>query len=317
MLSFHPLPKEALAGSAPRRILPSPEQAIRIADRYEVLGFLESGGTADVHLASDLVTGKRVALKRLRGWAAESSVARAHFLAGSRAAMRIEHPNIVRMLEVIELEEASPCAAMELLEGQSLSELVRRERALPQALAVELVTQAARGLSAAHQVGVVHCDVKPENLFVSSDEAGSPRLKILDFDLASIDGLQDPGEQKLLRGTPKYMAPEQIVGDPVDGRTDVYALGMVLFRLLTGQLPFDLPLGTTLLRHHLYSPVPPVSWLAENIDPKLETLIARATRKHPQNRYPNMLYFCRELEAFECGAALSTRPLVIAPDHYR
>jgi serine/threonine-protein kinase len=147
---------------------------------------------------------------------------------------------------------------------------------------------------------------------------GSPeaaQIKILDFDLANVDGALDPGEAHVLRGTAKYMAPEQVVGDPVDARTDVYALGVVLFRLLTGKLPFDLPLGATLLRHQLYSPVPRLSELLAGVDPCLEALVARATRKDPELRYPTMRALSADIEAVAAGAMLPSS-LGFDADHY-
>src|SRR5262249_1633576 len=154
-------------------------------------------------------------------------------------------------------------------------------RRLPSDAVVRLARDAAHGLAAAHAAGVVHLDVKPENLFLVRTPRGES-LKILDFDLAWVPGVEDPSERHgrlLLRGTAKYMAPEQILGDPVDARTDVYALGVVLFRLLTGQLPFDLELGTTLLRHHIWSPIPPPSWLVDGLDSRLDAVVVRATKK--------------------------------------
>lgn len=334
MLSSHPLPPEALAGSALRRIFretpPSPRVSERksgaeaeatpkprpVGGRYRLEGYLESGGTADVYTAVDVTSSRRVALKLLRPDTAGNPVLRAHFLTGARAAMRVDHENVVRVLDVRDRRGMRPYAVMELLEGKPLDACVANHRALPPALAVELARQAAHGLRAAHRAGMVHCDVKPENLFVCGEAHGPARLKILDFDLASVAGVPDPGEAHVLRGTAKYMAPEQIVGDPVDARTDVYGLGVVLFRLLTGQLPFDLPLGATLLRHQLYSPLPPVSWLADGMEPRLELVVARATRKRPDNRYPDMQALLDDLDALSAGRELGPDPLRNSPDHY-
>jgi serine/threonine-protein kinase len=325
---------EALAGTELRRIFtdtpPTPKSGPRRSlakftiepdpepfdVRYEIQAYLESGGTADVHVAHDRVTGGRCALKVLRTEAAESSILRTHFLVGARAAMRIAHPNIVRVLEVVEPKSGFPYAAMELLEGKALNAVVRT-RALPDFLASEIALQAAQGLDAAHRAGVVHCDVKPENLFLTELDCGAPLVKILDFDLAQVDGTHDPGEHQVLRGTAKYMAPEQIVGDPVDGRTDVYALGVTLFRLLTGELPFDLDLSATLLRHQLYSPVPPVTWLAEDVDPRLDAIVTRATRKHPANRYQSAREMAADLLLLSEDEALPERESLILPDVYQ
>ncbi len=330
MLSSHPLPPEVLAGASLRRIFqetppaprasergvradpPSEARARVVSGRYRLLGYLESGGTADVYAALDLSNLRQVALKILRTEAAQSPVLRGLFLSGARAAMRIEHDSVVRVLEVRERRDMRPYAVMELLEGEALDALLQRSGALSPELALELARQAALGLEAAHRAGVVHCDIKPENLFVT---AAGP-LKILDFDLANVDRAPDASDGQLLRGTPKYMAPEQVVGDPVDERTDVYALGILLFCMLTGQLPFDLPLSATLLRHHLYSPLPPLSWLVDGIDPRLEALVARATRKDPTLRYPSMLALVADLDALAAGRALTPWILGSEADRY-
>ena len=123
--------------------------------------------------------------------------------------------------------------------------------------------------------------------------------------LAGTAAAQEPMLQAGAVYASSIPAPEQVVGDPVDSRTDVYALGVVLFRMITGQLPFDLPLGATLLRHHLYSPVPPLSWLIEGIDPRIERLVMRATRKDPVLRYPSMLALLADLDALVTDSALT------------
>lgn len=332
MLSSHPLPPDALADAALRRIFADTpaapkttstqaEQALYttspiVGHRYQIESYLESGGTADVFIAVDLVTLERCALKILREETARNPTLRALFLSGARAAMRIHHPHVVRAYEVAEPPGGMPYAAMELLKGKPMDAVVKRDRALPPLLALEIATQTARGLAAAHAAGVVHCDVKPENLFATRTEAGALLVKILDFDLASVSGETDVGEDHVMRGTAKYMAPEQVLGDPVDGRTDIYGLGVTLFRLLTGHLPFDLELSVTLLRHQLHSVVPPASWLAENIDERLDAIVARATRKHPDNRYASVEELLRDLEAVALDQPISERRLVVVPDRY-
>lgn len=279
--------------------LPPLEEAIIFGDRYQIEGPLDSGGTATIWLTRDLTSGKQRALKLLNENAAKDPILRGCFLAGARAAMGVHHPNVVRVLSVHEPNAARPFAVMELLRGEPLNATLAREIRLAPELVVSLARGAARGLAAAHEKGLVHCDVKPENLFVIQ-HGGEPALKLLDFDLAFIhDREEKPAEdgRVMLRGTAKYMAPEQIVGDRVDARTDVYGLGVVLFRLLTGHVPFDLDLSTTLLRHHLSSPVPPPSWLVDELDPRLDALVVRATRKDPANRYQDMTSLLADLDA--------------------
>ena len=337
-LSSHPLPPEVLRCSALRYIYettpptpaaaprapearvarPSPPSAVPpapaaqprrvLGGRYELQRPIDAGGTAVIYLARDLATGEERAVKLLKDHAAKDPILRACFLAGARAAMGISHPNVVRVLSVAEPREDHPFAVMELLRGESLDATLGRERRLTSERVVSLARDAAHGLAAAHATGIVHLDVKPENLFLVGAAHGTS-LKILDFDLAWVPGVEDPSERHgrlVLRGTAKYMAPEQILGDPVDARTDIYALGVVLFRLLTGQLPFDLELGTTLLRHHLSSPIPPPSWLAEGLDKRLDAVVVRATKKSPENRYPSMAALLSDLDAVSLDLALST-----------
>jgi serine/threonine-protein kinase len=152
------------------------------------------------------------------------------------------------------------------------------------------------GLAAAHGSGVVHRDVKPDNLYLVGPPGEPHGMKVLDFGMAKVDSL-GAGSTDLVMGTVHYMAPEQIVLDVVDARTDVYSLGVVMFRMFTGQLPFDTVPGTELLGHQLFSPAPPPSWLNEAIDPRLEAVMLRALRKHPDNRYDNMDQLVADLEA--------------------
>jgi len=303
---------------APSSKLPQVEERELLGERYLIEREIDAGGTAKILLARDLETGHKRAVKRLIDRAATDPILRACFLAGARAAMDVRHDNVVRVLSVHEPVSGHPYAVMELLHGEPLNVTATREHQLPTSTVVAVARAAARGLAAAHSFGIVHCDVKPENLFVVEVEGGNT-VKILDFDLAQVPNAEPPSEQDgrvILRGTAKYMAPEQIVGDPVDARTDVYALGLVLFRLLTGHVPFDLELGTTLLRHHLSSPVPPPSWLVDDLDPRIDAVVVRATRKAPANRYPDMTALLADLDAIAYGRDITPAPPLSGEDRY-
>jgi len=290
-----------------------------LVGRYVLERAIDQGGTATIYRALDLATGDQRAVKLLSERAAAEPMLRHCFLFGARAAMTLSHHNVVHVLAVHEPEHQRPFAVMELLKGEPLHVMLARQERLTSDLVVALARGAARGLHAAHASGIVHCDVKPENLFAV--EAHRARtLKILDFDLAFIPGSEPevkPDGPPVLRGTAKYMAPEQIVGDPVDPRTDVYALGIVLFRLLTGHVPFDLELGPTLLRHQLGSPVPPPSWLLDRLDPRLDQVVVRATRKDPDHRYADMAELLVDLDAISLGLELPARAPTPEVDQYR
>jgi serine/threonine-protein kinase len=286
-----------------------PDAQPLLGGRYTLERELDAGGTAVIWLARDLALGEPRAVKLLTPHAAASPILRNCFLGGARAAMGVVHPNVVRVYAVHEPASELPYAVMELLEGEPLHvSLARNERLAPD-LVLALARGAARGLAAAHAMNIVHCDVKPENLFVVGSEK---HVKVLDFDLAWMPDAPEHGERHVLRGTAKYMAPEQIVGDAVDARTDVYSLGVVLFRLLTGHLPFDLELGATLLRHQLSSPIPPPSWLVDELDPRLDAIVVRATRKNPANRYADMTTLLADLDALSLDLELVSSPDAMA-----
>jgi eukaryotic-like serine/threonine-protein kinase len=310
-----PTPPSARVSTSPdpsRR----PEQAL--AGRYVLERQIDEGGTATIHRALDLATGEQRAVKLLSEASAADPTLRRCFLQGARSAMAIAHQNVVRVLAVHETGAERPFAVMELLRGDPLHVLLAREQRLSPDLVISLARGAARGLHAAHASGLVHCDVKPENLF-AVEENRVRTLKILDFDLAFVPGSESQADAEgpvFLRGTAKYMAPEQIVGDPVDPRTDVYALGVVMFRLLTGHVPFDLELGTTLLRHQLGSPVPPPSWLNDRLDRRLDSVVVRATRKDPDNRYADMAELLSDLDALSLDLEPLARPLPPSSDRY-
>jgi serine/threonine-protein kinase len=284
-----------------------------LGSRFALERELDAGGTAVIWLARDVALGEPRAVKLLTPQAAASNILRSCFLTGARAAMNVFHPNVVRVYGVHEPEGEPPYAVMELLEGEPLHVVLAREERLAPATVLAIARGAARGLAAAHDAGIVHCDVKPENLFVVGREKS---VRVLDFDLSWMPGAPEHGERHVLRGTAKYMAPEQIVGDQVDARTDVYSLGVVLFRLLTGHLPFDLELGATLLWHQVVSPIPPPSWLVDELDPRLDAIVVRATRKNPENRYRDMTELLADLDAMSLDLELVSSPHASAPDRY-
>ena len=214
-----------------------------IADRYQVLSLLGQGGMGRVYLAEHVRMGRKSAVKVMSPQLAGSADAVARFHREAANACRINHPNVAIIYDFGETDDGLLYLAMEYIEGQPLTAILAREgnRGLPLTRAAELTRQIAEGLGAAHHLGIVHRDLKPDNIMVARAEDGGDIVKLVDFGIAKANGV-DSGSQTLTMagismGTPEYMSPEQLSGERSDARTDVYALGLVLFNMLTGDLP--------------------------------------------------------------------------------
>jgi eukaryotic-like serine/threonine-protein kinase len=276
------------------------------------------GMTAIVYHAEDTETGQEVVVKQLTASAARDTALRTRFIHEVHAISGISHPNVVRILDYGAPAYEQPYLVMEALPGETLSQLLSREGNPNSSLALFLARRAASGLVAVHKTGTVHRDIKPDNLFLVGPLGCPTGLKIIDFGMAKLaDSRHSVGDGRFVVGTMQYMPPEQVLADPVDARADVYSLGIVMFRLLTGHLPFEGRTGLDMLGHQLLSALPPPTWLNDTVDPQLESIIVRATRKHPRNRYQTMTAFLQDLESLD-GLALASRidELVVAPDEY-
>jgi eukaryotic-like serine/threonine-protein kinase len=313
-LSSHPLPPELISERvralrvtpAPARVAPKFKPRPRaplLAGRYVIDRYLDKGGTSNVYLGWDELCEEDVVIKILTDKAARCSVLRGHFLIGSRAALSVRHPHVVKTLAVRDPSPGTPYMVMEVLRGELMADLLARKPQLSSRATLTLAAQVAAGLTALHAAGIIHCDIKPDNLFLTAAPGQASCLKILDFGLAEVQGQSTASEVHAVRGTAQFMAPEQVLGDPVDARSDVYALGVVMFRMLTGQLPFDLKLSTTLLRHQLFSPTPPLSWLCDDLDPRIEAIVLKAMRKNLNNRYASARELEQDLELVLAGHA--------------
>ena len=247
--------------------------------RYRRVRLLAQGGMATVELAHDTELDRPVALKRLAQDLAVNDEFKQRFLREARLAARLSHPNIVAVYNVGE-EEGRPFIVMEHVESETLSDLLRRRQRLEPAEAVTLALQVCAGLETAHDAGLVHRDIKPQNLLLTA----TGTLKIADFGIArSLDGTRLT-EAGTVLGTAAYIAPEQAAGETVTAAADVYALGAVLYELLTGRPPYVAESLTELFLKQRHGSITPVRELAPDVPAALEDTVMRALARDPRYR---------------------------------
>ena len=262
-------------------------------DRYQVLKELAAGGMGCVYLARDVALERFVALKVLSDAWRENPDLRERFVREARVAAQLAHPNIVAVHDVGD-DDGRPYMALEYVEGRDLSALLKERGKLPPDEALPILLAVARALDAAHALGIVHRDVKPGNVFLSKDGA----IKLGDFGIARLEGLELT-ETGIAVGTPRYMAPEQACGQSVDGRSDIYALGVLTYRMVAGRPPF---LGGDLAYQHVHATPPDPREFEPGLPPLLAQLILACLSKKPTDRPPTAVRFAALLEA-ACQAA--------------
>ena len=276
-----------------------------IADRYRIISTLGEGGMGRVYLADQVRMGRKVALKMISPAMASTEAAVARFNREAANASQINHPNVVQVYDFGEGPDRTLYLAMEYVEGETLAALVKRRGALTVRRAATLTKQVADALSAAHHRGIVHRDLKPENIIVSQQYDGTECVKVVDFGIAKTvqsDGT-DPGSGQNLTtvgvavGTPEYMSPEQLAGEKLDGRSDLYSLGLVFFHLLTADLPHPRVTSRETLVARLTDPPrtlvevrPGRQW-----PPMLQGMFNWALATDPANRYPSAQEFALDL----------------------
>lgn len=272
--------------------------------RYRVLAKLGSGGMGFVYKAKHETLGHEVAIKILRDSEAANAEVVERFRREAETTSLIGHPGIVRVHDFFVLPGGAHAMVLELLEGADIAQRIERLGPFEVEKAIHLVLEACEALEAAHRAGVVHRDLKPENLFVTRLPNGRQRVKILDFGLAKLSELERPRTKglKLTRtgtifGTPKYMAPEQGMGKPVDARSDVYALACIAYEMLAGVPPFDGENYLGIVNQHVFDPPPTFRQSAPDrpVPEAIEAAILRALSKAPADRPASMEAFGYEL----------------------
>ena len=264
----------------------------RIADRYELEEVVGHGGMSTVYKAHDSLLERNVALKVLHQQYNEDEDFVERFKHEARSVAQLQHPNIVTVIDRGE-EDGRQYIVFEFIDGENLKELVVRKGRLGLRDALEIALEIARGLAFAHDHGLIHRDVKPQNVLLNGDG----RAKVTDFGIArSLDvdhGVTQPGT---ILGTSNYIAPEQASGQPVDAHTDVYSLGIVLYEMLTGELPFPGESFVAIAMKHIQEPSPNVLDVRGDIPLRVAEMIDRALEKDPEHRFPTMDAFAAEIE---------------------
>jgi eukaryotic-like serine/threonine-protein kinase len=283
----------------------------KFAGRYELVELVGTGGMSSVYRAHDTLLERNVALKILHEHYSDDEGFVERFKREARMVARLSHPNIVT---VIDRGEAAgrQFIVFEYIDGENLKELVFRSGHLPVERALELALEIAHGLAFAHQHGLVHRDVKPQNVLLNGDG----RAKVTDFGIArSLDVEHGVTQTGTVLGTSNYIAPEQASGQPVDAHTDVYSLGVVLYELLAGDVPFPGENFVSVALRHVNEPPPNLLDVRRDVPLRVAAAVDRALEKDPDQRFPSMDAFAAELEA--CLAELQSSdgdgPTMIVP----
>jgi serine/threonine protein kinase len=268
--------------------------------KYQIIQKLGAGGMAEVYRARHLAFGEVRAIKVVSRQTASDPDFVQRFRSEAIVTRRLQHPNAVRVDDLDETEDGRPFIVMECVEGESLRHAIQREGPLPPARVVAIGRQACDALAAAHRLGIVHRDMKPDNILLAAGAAGTgDHVKVVDFGIAKAreqvfegtDGYH-PTQTGVVLGTPQYMSPEQASGksgDALDGRSDLYSLGVVLYEALTGRLPFHTATPMVMLMNHVQTAPVPMEEARPGVPPALARVVMRALEKAPERRFEDAL----------------------------
>ena len=256
-------------------------------DRYEILETLGQGGMGEAYKARDRTTGQTVVVKIPYASMIGDPSTYSRYQRELDIGKRLDHPGIQRFLADGRLDDSvAPYLVFEFIDGQNFREFLASRAPLDLDLAVDLAVQLADVLQYVHEHDVVHRDLKPENLLITPDG----KLELVDFGIALLRGARRLTFSRLSSevGTPDYMAPEQVQGERGDARTDVYALGIILYEMLTGEVPFQGDSPLAVMSQRVTTPAPLVGSVRRDVPPGLEAVVFRALRREPHERYPSM-----------------------------
>ncbi|MCC6953492.1 MAG: protein kinase [Deltaproteobacteria bacterium] len=287
-----------------------------IDGKYRIIERLGGGGMGLVYKAEHAILNHLVAIKILRGHLANDEEYIRRFQREARMVSKLTHPNAITLHD-FGISEGSPFFLMEFVEGRTLREVLRDDGALPLERIVRLVPQIVGALAEAHAAGIIHRDLKPENIMVTRRKDGSEWIKVLDFGIAKIQNLDSPNETQLTRvgsifGSPRYMAPEQSMDKGVDTRADLYSLGIILYEMLAGRVPFEAATPIETILHHVNNPPRPLKESKPDLDvgDQVSAVVMRLLEKDPANRFQTAAEF---LEAFHTAFAPKLAVVQVSP----
>ena len=256
----------------------------KINDRYEIIRSIGEGGMANVYLANDTILERRVAVKILRGDLASDEKFVRRFQREAISASSLSHPNIVEMYDVGE-DDGKYFIVMEYVEGKSLKSLIKKRNGLTLPEVIDIMLQLTDGIACAHNSYIIHRDIKPQNIIVLDDG----RVKITDFGIAQALNRHELTETNSVMGSVHYLPPEQANGTGTTIKSDIYSLGIVMFELLTGKVPFKGENAVEIAIKQMKDPIPCINEYKEGIPQSIENIILKATAKNPKNRYDSVL----------------------------
>ena len=280
-----------------------------IADRYHIVKKLGEGGMGAVYLGEHVKMGRKSAIKVMAASMSQDPDAISRFNREAANASRISHVNVCQVYDFGETPEGLIYLAMEFIEGKSLKDVIEEEGALNAVRAASILKQSAEALQAAHDLGIVHRDIKPDNIMVVKARDGSDVVKVVDFGIARAVGGDESGQKVtktgLVVGTPEYMSPEQLSGDKLDGRSDIYSLALVLYRMLTGELPFKADSAQEVMIKRLTDDPLPLEEARPDLSfpPKLQLVMNNALARMPAERYQSASEFGRDTMDAVAGMA--------------
>ena len=280
-----------------------------VADRYHVVKKLGEGGMGRVYLAEHVKMGRRSAIKVMNPSMVHDPDAVARFNREASNASRINHPNVCAIYDFGDTADGLVFLAMEFIEGEPLTDLLIREGVLPIARATNIFLQTAEALQAAHELGIVHRDLKPDNIMLTKGRGGSDTVKVVDFGIAkAIGGGGTEAGQKvtktgLVMGTPEFMSPEQLSGDNVDGRSDLYSLALVLYQMVSGRLPFEATTVQETMIKRLTEEPAKLTEVRPDLafPPGLQAVLDSALMRSPAQRYQSVAKFAADVAAVTGG----------------